>query len=209
MHKRIGRWLRIKTNEGIARTQSPTNKNDAVELSTFEIIAGVNPTEVQWKGLALGEPPSWSWLTPQPGKYAHETDSLVDTIQFHSNVFGTLTQHIWIPPIMETVIPNKYSQMSTNIPSHPRQVNQQFLKQQFDSGQTCWQNCPKRFGQVSKHPAQSQLFPSYTSGLVLWKIEFPITDLTTQGTGNGWGCLVIQRCLNVSFNDQLSKTFHW
>ena len=108
MHKRIGRWLWIKTNEGIARTQSPTNKNDAVELSTFEIIAGVNPTEVQWKGLALGEPPSWSWLTPQPGKYAHETDSLVDTIQFHSNVFGTLTQHIWIPPIIETVIPNRW-----------------------------------------------------------------------------------------------------
>ena len=57
--------------EGIARTQSPTNKNDAVELSTFEIIAGVNPTEVQWKGLTLEEPPSWSRLTSTPGKYAH------------------------------------------------------------------------------------------------------------------------------------------
>ena len=91
----VGWWL---WNRGIARTQSPTNKNDAVELSTFEIIAGVNPTEVQWKGLALGEPPSWSWLTPQPGKYAHETDSLVDTIQFHSNVFGTLTQHTFESP---------------------------------------------------------------------------------------------------------------
>ena len=44
--------------EGIARTQSPTNKNDAVELSTFGIITGVNLTEVQWKGLTLGEPPS-------------------------------------------------------------------------------------------------------------------------------------------------------
>ena len=30
--------------EGIARTQSPTNKNDAVELSTFGIITGVNLT---------------------------------------------------------------------------------------------------------------------------------------------------------------------
>ena len=94
---------------------------------------------------------------------------------------------------------------STNIPSHPGQVNQQFLNWQFDSGQTCWQNCPKRFGQVSKHPAQSQLFPSYTSGLVLWIIEFPLTDLTSQGTGNGWGWL-IQRCLKVFSNDQLSKT---
>ena len=44
-------------NQGIARTQSPTNKNYAFELPTFGVIAGVNPTEVQWKGLALEEPP--------------------------------------------------------------------------------------------------------------------------------------------------------
>ena len=25
---------------------------------------------MQWKSLTLGEPPSWSWLTPGPGKYA-------------------------------------------------------------------------------------------------------------------------------------------
>ena len=30
--------------EGIARTQSPTNKNDAVELPTFGVITGVNLT---------------------------------------------------------------------------------------------------------------------------------------------------------------------
>ena len=34
------------------------NKNCTPELPTFGVIAGVNPTEVQWKGLALGEPPS-------------------------------------------------------------------------------------------------------------------------------------------------------
>ena len=44
--------------QGIARTQSPTNKNYAFELPTFGVIAGVNPTEVQWKGLTLEEPPS-------------------------------------------------------------------------------------------------------------------------------------------------------
>jgi len=44
--------------KGIARTQSPTNKNDAFELPTFGVIVGVSPTEVQWKGLTLEEPPS-------------------------------------------------------------------------------------------------------------------------------------------------------
>ena len=55
--------------QGLARTQIPTNTNYAVEFPTFGEIAGVNPTEVQWKGLALEEPPSWSRLTSQPGKY--------------------------------------------------------------------------------------------------------------------------------------------
>ena len=44
--------------EGIARTQSPTNKNYAFELPTFGVIVGVNPTGVQWKGLTLEELPS-------------------------------------------------------------------------------------------------------------------------------------------------------
>ena len=55
---------------GLARTQTPTTRNCAPEFPTFGEIAKVNPTEVQWKGLALGEPPSWSRLTPTPGKYA-------------------------------------------------------------------------------------------------------------------------------------------
>ena len=58
-----------KFYQGIARTQSPTNKNDALELPTFGVIVGVSPTEVQWRGLALEEPPSWSRLTSVPGKY--------------------------------------------------------------------------------------------------------------------------------------------
>ena len=44
--------------QGLARTQIPTNINYAVEFPTFGEIAGVNPTGVQWKGLALEEPPS-------------------------------------------------------------------------------------------------------------------------------------------------------
>ena len=31
--------------------------NCTPELPTFRVIAGVSPTEVQWKDLALGEPP--------------------------------------------------------------------------------------------------------------------------------------------------------
>ena len=46
--------------QGIARTQSPLRKNYAPESPTFGAIAGVSPTEVQWKGLDLGGPPSWS-----------------------------------------------------------------------------------------------------------------------------------------------------
>ena len=45
-------------DKGIARTQSPTNKNCAFELPTFGVIVGVSLAEVQWKGLALEEPPS-------------------------------------------------------------------------------------------------------------------------------------------------------
>ena len=58
--------------KGIARTQSPTNKNYALELPTFGVIVGVSPTGVQWRGLALEEPPSWSRLTSVPGKYARD-----------------------------------------------------------------------------------------------------------------------------------------
>ena len=43
--------------QGIARTQSPTTRNYALDLPTFGVIAGVNPTEMQWKGLALGDRP--------------------------------------------------------------------------------------------------------------------------------------------------------
>ena len=62
-------WNHI-INKGIARTQSPTIKNYALELPTFGVIVGVSLTGVQWRGLTLEEPPSWSWLTSAPGKYA-------------------------------------------------------------------------------------------------------------------------------------------
>ena len=68
MRFRMGDRLRLYTNmfntsfpiyyQGIARTQSPTNKNYALELPTFGAIVGVSQTEVQWNGLALEEPPS-------------------------------------------------------------------------------------------------------------------------------------------------------
>ena len=38
----------------------------ALELFTFGTIVGVNPSVVQWMGLTLGEPPSWSWFAPEP-----------------------------------------------------------------------------------------------------------------------------------------------
>ena len=63
-------------HQGIARTQSPTNKNYAFELPTFGVIVGVSQAEVQWKGLALEEPPSWSRFTSTPGKYTVEQSFL-------------------------------------------------------------------------------------------------------------------------------------
>ena len=59
----------IDNNQGIARTQSPTNKNYALELPTFGAIVGVSQTEVQWDGLILEERPSWLRFTSVPGKY--------------------------------------------------------------------------------------------------------------------------------------------
>ena len=71
--------LVLANNQGIARTQSPTNKNYAFELPTFGVIVGVSQAEVQWKGLTLEEPPSWSRLTSTPGKY-EVTLSLLGTV---------------------------------------------------------------------------------------------------------------------------------
>ena len=48
----------IDNNQGLARTQSPTNKNYALELPTFGAIVGVSKTEVQWDGLILEKRPS-------------------------------------------------------------------------------------------------------------------------------------------------------
>ena len=46
--------------EGRARTQSPTNTNYAPEFPSLGGIAGVNPFQVQWRGLNLEELPCWS-----------------------------------------------------------------------------------------------------------------------------------------------------
>ena len=36
---------------------SPTTKNCTPEVPAFEVLAEVNRAEVQWRSLALGEPP--------------------------------------------------------------------------------------------------------------------------------------------------------
>ena len=74
---------------GSARTQLPTNINYAPELSTFGIIARVSQTEVQWKGLALGEPPSGSRLTPVPGKYACSSSILETPSKQILHIYGS------------------------------------------------------------------------------------------------------------------------
>ena len=82
-------WVWVSLLQGIARTQFPTNINYASEFPTFGEIAEVNPTAVQWKGLALGEPPCWSWLTPMPGKYAFSVILGLPNYLFSIFVIGT------------------------------------------------------------------------------------------------------------------------
>ena len=50
--------------QGIARTQSPIQKNYALESPAFEVIAAVNLTKVQWKGLTPDRLRSWSKFSP-------------------------------------------------------------------------------------------------------------------------------------------------
>ena len=52
--------VEIIDNQEIARTQSPTIKNYALELPTLGATVGVSQTEAQWNGLILDKPPSWS-----------------------------------------------------------------------------------------------------------------------------------------------------
>ena len=44
--------------QGFVRTRVPTTRNCAPKVITFGLLARVSLTEVQWKGLFLGEPPS-------------------------------------------------------------------------------------------------------------------------------------------------------
>ena len=49
--------LNLVLFKGPRERVTPTNKNNAVELSTFEIIARVSSAEVQWQSLALEKLP--------------------------------------------------------------------------------------------------------------------------------------------------------
>ena len=47
----------FKIGRGLARTQVPATRNCTVELLAFGVIAGVSPSVVQCKSLALEEAP--------------------------------------------------------------------------------------------------------------------------------------------------------
>ena len=73
----------FRVYKGRARTQSPTNKNYVPESPTFGEIAEVSPTGVQWKGLALGEPPTGS-------RYPlHQVSMLVLTVGTPEVLYGS------------------------------------------------------------------------------------------------------------------------
>ena len=54
----IAAWRILILNEEDSANAVPRIRNYVPKLPTFGVIAGVSPTEVQWKGLTLGEPPS-------------------------------------------------------------------------------------------------------------------------------------------------------
>ena len=92
----------------IARTQSPTNKNYALELPTFGVIVGVSPTGVQWKGLTLEEPPSWSWFTSVPGKYALGTVLLLPDPSSTEHFFAGHCRLFWSKPKPTKLLPTQF-----------------------------------------------------------------------------------------------------
>lgn len=56
-------------SSGTARTQVPTTKNCALDIPALGVFARVSHTEVQWRGLAQEEPPSWSRYPPRQVSY--------------------------------------------------------------------------------------------------------------------------------------------
>ena len=73
-------FLAFEKRRGRARTQVPTTRNYTLELPTLGVIAGVNPVEVQWKGLILRGPPSWSrCLSRQVSMLERRTASILST----------------------------------------------------------------------------------------------------------------------------------
>ena len=65
-------WLRLgqQVYQGIARTQSPTNKNCAPESPAFGVIAKVSQTEGAMERPRSGGTAIWITVSPVPGKYA-------------------------------------------------------------------------------------------------------------------------------------------
>jgi hypothetical protein len=82
-------------DQGIARTQSPTNKNYALDSPTFGAIAGFSPTVVQWKGLDLEKLPSGSKFSPcQVSMIAHQrAASYVNFAMIY--MVGVVTFNVW------------------------------------------------------------------------------------------------------------------
>ena len=103
--------------QGIARTQSPTNKNYAPELPTFGAIARVSPTGVQWKGLALGEPPcrsryplcQVSMLSQSPSWVYKLTGTCL------AKVMCWITKHASVLPINSQILDQPSKHLLNNI----------------------------------------------------------------------------------------------
>ena len=84
--------LSFVSNKGTARTLVPTNKNCALEPPLFGVVVRVSPLGVQWMGLAVETPPSWSRSVSEPGKYA-VVKSVVIMFRFAFSVRATWFSH--------------------------------------------------------------------------------------------------------------------
>ena len=56
--------------QGSLSPEGRSPEGERLAWQFMETHTGVNHSLVQWSSLALKEPPSWSWLTFRPGKYA-------------------------------------------------------------------------------------------------------------------------------------------
>ena len=83
----IAAWRILILNEEDSANAVPSIRNYVPKLPTFGVIAGVSPTEVQWKRPHPGGTTFRMTMFPVPGKYALSAFRTYPIISIHSIVW--------------------------------------------------------------------------------------------------------------------------